>query len=110
MKQIEKLLIEEFKKNNVNFDTKPMVDYVDDSFTDVLKSVIGVVKKLNYIPCCESDSEQLVFNEWKPKINFTKDKKYTMHSESDDKYLVQTDFGSIAWMKKKYFDKVMVKN
>lgn len=59
MKQIEKLLIEEFKKNNVNFDTKPMIDYVDDSFTDVLKSVIGVVKKLNYIPCCKSDSEQL---------------------------------------------------
>ena len=59
MKQIEKLLIEEFKKNNVNFDTKPMVDYVDDSFTDVLKSVIGVVKKMNYIPCCKSDSEQL---------------------------------------------------
>ena len=49
MKQIEKLLIEEFKKNNVNYDTKPMIDYVDDSFTDVLKSVIGVVKKLNYI-------------------------------------------------------------
>ena len=59
MKQIEKLLIEEFKKNNVNYDTKPMVDYVEDSFTDVLKSVIGVVKKLNYIPCCKSDSEQL---------------------------------------------------
>tara|TARA_R110000796_G_scaffold201848_2_gene318081 strand:- start:599 stop:847 length:249 start_codon:yes stop_codon:yes gene_type:complete len=59
MKQIEKLLIEEFKKNNVNYDTKPMVDYVDDSFTDVLKSVIGVVKKLNYIPCCKSDSELL---------------------------------------------------
>ena len=46
MKQIEKLLIEEFKKNNLNFDTKPMVDYVDDSFTDVLKSVISVFKKL----------------------------------------------------------------
>ena len=59
MKEIEKLLIEEFKKNNVNYDTKPMADYVDDSFTDVLKSVIGVVKKLNYIPCCKSDSEQL---------------------------------------------------
>ena len=52
MKQIERLLIEEFKKNNVNYDTKPMVDYVDDSFTDVLKSVIGVVKKLNYTHCC----------------------------------------------------------
>lgn len=59
MKQIEKLLIEEFKKNNVNYDTKPMVDYVDDSFTDVLKSVIGVVKKLNYTQCCKSDSELL---------------------------------------------------
>ena len=53
MKQIERLLIEEFKKNNVNYDTKPMVDYVDDSFTDVLKSVIGVVKKLNYTHCCD---------------------------------------------------------
>ncbi len=52
MKQIGKLLIEEFKNNNVNFDAKPIGDYVDDSFTDVLKSVIGVVKKLNYIPCC----------------------------------------------------------
>ena len=54
MKQIEKLLIKEFKKNNVNYDNKPMADYVDDSFTDVLKSVIGVVKKLNYIPCCKT--------------------------------------------------------
>lgn len=60
MKQIEKLLIEEFKKNNVNFDAKPMIDYVDDSFTDVLKSVIGVVEKLNYIPCFTSEAEQLI--------------------------------------------------
>ena len=59
MKQIEKLLIEEFKKNNVNHDNDFRYDYVDDSFTDVLKSVIGVVKKLNYIPCCKSDSELL---------------------------------------------------
>ena len=62
MKQIEKLLIEEFKKNNVNFDTNFIYDYVDESFTDVLKSVIGVVEKLNYIPCCKSDSEQLCAN------------------------------------------------
>ena len=46
MKQIEKLLIEEFKNNNVNFDNNFRYDYVDDSFTDVLKSVIGVVEKL----------------------------------------------------------------
>lgn len=59
MKQIEKLLIEEFKKNNVNHDNDFRYDYVDDSFTDVLKSVIGVVEKLNYIPCCKSDSELL---------------------------------------------------
>ena len=59
MKQIDKLLIEEFKKNNVNHDNDFRYDYVDDSFTDVLKSVIGVVKKLNYMPCCKSDSEQL---------------------------------------------------
>lgn len=59
MKQIEKLLIEEFKNNNVNFDNDFRYDYVDDSFTDVLKSVIGVVKKLNYIPCCMGEAEQL---------------------------------------------------
>ena len=59
MKQIEKLLIEEFKKNNINYDTKPMYDYVDDSFTDVLKSVIGVVEKLA-IPAVVGQSEQLV--------------------------------------------------
>lgn len=46
MKQIEKLLIEELKKNNVNFGNNFRHDYVDDSFTDVLKSVIGVIKKL----------------------------------------------------------------
>ena len=63
MKQIQKLLIEEFKKNNVNYDTKPMVDYVDDSFTDVLKSVIGVVKKLNYTHCCTTFTCDVCYKE-----------------------------------------------
>lgn len=46
MEDIEKLLIEEFKKNNVNFDNNFRYDYVDDSFTEVLKSVFNVFSKI----------------------------------------------------------------
>ena len=79
MKQIEKLLIEEFKKNNINYDTKPMYDYVDDSFTDVLKSVIGVVEKLA-IPAVVGQSEQLQsfvsgFYQWHREQNYVSVKR-----------------------------------
>jgi hypothetical protein len=80
MKQIEKLLIEEFKKNNVTFNTDFRYDYVDDSFTDVLKSVIGVVEKLNYIRCSTrlKDKERPTFEEWlKDKFIKISDTDYT---------------------------------
>ena len=44
--RVGRLLVAEFKKNNVNFDQSYREDYVDDTFTDVLKSVMGVVNKL----------------------------------------------------------------
>jgi hypothetical protein len=66
MKKIEKLLIEEFKNNNVNFDNDFRYDYVDDSFTDVLKSVIVVVKKLT-IPVVMCSLRSVAINYAKEK-------------------------------------------